>query len=153
MINILKVNIEDAYELSLIEEECFSMPWSMKALEESIQQDMYIFLKAVLDDDIVGYISLYRSFDEGDMVNLAVRKLYRGKGIASLLLKELIKACHQIDVQRILLEVRKSNDIAISLYKKIGFVEIATRKNFYEKPVEDGIIMELKVMEAISTIY
>ena len=153
IVSIQTVNLTDAYDLAEIEKECFSIPWSKKALEESICEDMYIFLKAVINDEIVGYVSLYKSFDEGDVVNLAVKAVCRGKKVATLLMEALLQKCHTEGIKRILLEVRRSNLPAISLYKKFGFSEIALRKNFYDKPQEDAVIMEHILLESITTIY
>ena len=133
------------------------MPWSQKAFAESINEDMYIFLKAVEDNNIVGYISLYKSFDEGDVVNLAVKEEYRRRGIATKLLESLIEWCKENGIGRLLLDVRESNNQAISLYSKKGFERLYIRKDFYDKPKEDGVVMQLKLandelMESITTI-
>ena len=118
------------------------MPWSYNAIEESMQKDYAYFVVAVFDSEIVGYIGMYKSFDEGDITNVAIKILYRRKGIANRLLNYIFDICKNIGVERILLEVRESNAGAIALYENNGFENIGLRKNFYERPVENALILK-----------
>ncbi len=140
-IKISEVNESDCEAIAKLEEECFSMPWSVQSVKESLLQECTIFLKAVFDNKIVGYIGLYRFFDEGDITNVAVTTLYRRKGIAKLLINSMIEKCKSLGVHEITLEVRQGNQAAINLYEQMGFFEIGIRKDFYEKPVENAKIM------------
>lgn len=147
---IREMTVEDVAQVAAIEKECFSMPWSEQSLIDSIIREDTLFL--VCEDDksddvqksqtqVVGYIGMYFSFEEADITNVAVSPIYRKKGYGEALVlraKELVK---EKQLEMILLEVRKSNMPAVSLYKKMGFEELGIRKNFYEHPVEDAIIM------------
>ncbi len=93
------------------------------------------------DKRIIGYIGMYISFEEGEITNVAVTPFARQKGIGNALIKAIKEAARKQNLQRIVLEVRVSNQSAIALYKKNAFVSIGIRKNFYEKPVEDANIM------------
>lgn len=138
---------EDVPAVAAIERECFSMPWSEKSFQDSIQREDTIFLvceeDAQMQPVIAGYLGMYLSFGEGEITNVAVSPAYRKRGCAQQLLEEVKKEALAQDAESILLEVRKSNAPAISLYEKMGFEEIGIRKNFYEHPVEDAIIMKV----------
>lgn len=135
-------------EISEIEKQSFSLPWSEQAFEESMTYEHAVFLVAVSEEtgEAAGYIGMYRVFNEGDITNIAVAPKYRGMGIGTKLMEALIKRAAELGLQDIILEVRESNSAAIDLYKKSGFEKIGIRKNFYEKPVEDAMIMHLKVL-------
>lgn len=141
-IQIRMATLDDIESIAKIEQECFSMPWSYNAIEESMQKDYAYFVVAVFDGEIVGYIGMYKSFDEGDITNVAIKTLYRRKGIANRLLNYIFDICKNIGVERILLEVRESNAGAIALYENNGFENIGLRKNFYERPVENALILK-----------
>lgn len=93
----------------------------------------------------MGYVGMYVSLDEGEITNVAVHPDCRGKGVAQALMREMQREAEQLSVPRILLEVRVSNADAIHVYEKSGYTELGVRKNFYEKPKEDGLLMELKL--------
>ena len=91
---------------------------------------------------VVGYVGMYVVLQEGDITNIAVAKEVQGQGIGTKLLKELLEVAKKHGTETINLEVRVSNESAISLYKKHGFEIIGRRKNFYTKPEEDGYLMQ-----------
>lgn len=136
---------EDIKEVSLIENECFSMPWSEKSFLDSIKRLDTIFLVCVDTNcekqKVIGYIGMYLSFDEGEITNVAVLTEYRQKGIGKALIEGIKEIALQRQIEKIFLEVRVSNIPAITLYQKNGFQRIGIRKNFYEKPTEDANIM------------
>ena len=72
---------------------------------------------------------------------MAVKKCRQGQGIGKMLVEELIKRVTETGVTTLHLEVRESNAPAISLYEKLGFVQQGIRRNYYEAPTEDGIMM------------
>ena len=89
----------------------------------------------------VTYIGMYLSIDEGEITNVAVSPEMRCHGIGGMLLAEAKKEAESRSVGRIVLEVRCSNDSAIRLYERNGFVNHGVRKGFYELPKEDAYIM------------
>ena len=135
------MKIEDIPQVASIEKEVFSMPWSEKSFEESLQNKDTLYLVAEEDGSISGYIGMYISFEIGTISNVVVAPSQRRKGIAKQLLERLLKASHACGVESVTLEVRESNRPAIELYEKAGFVNEGIRKNFYQKPTENAIIM------------
>lgn len=87
--------------------------------------------------DNIGYIEYQINYEVLDIINLFIEKNMRNKGYASSLLKQI----EEEKVNRIMLEVKKDNIKAISLYKKHGYKTIHTRKGYY-KDNTDALIME-----------
>ena len=92
------------------------------------------------DEGIVQQL-INQVLDEGEITNVAVKKSLRGQKIASRLMDELLKKGTLRGISFFVLEVRKSNSAAIHLYEKSGFTKAGIRRNFYEKPIEDAVIM------------
>lgn len=130
---------EDAKELAELDKLCFSVPWSEKSFREEAGNHLATYFVAREEDKIVGYGGIWNVSGEGQITNIAVHPDMRKKGIASEILKELIKAA--VLCEKIFLEVRESNVAAICLYEKHGFEKCGIRKNFYHSPQENGIIM------------
>ncbi|MBE5889027.1 MAG: ribosomal-protein-alanine N-acetyltransferase [Lachnospiraceae bacterium] len=141
---IRKMTFEDVKTVAQIEKECFSLPWSEASFEDSLAREDTVFL--VCEDlDVVGYIGMYLSFEEGEITNVAVTPSYRQRGCGNLLIQAIKEEAKARAAESVILEVRVSNVPAISLYKKHGFEEIGIRKNFYEHPSEDAIIMKVGI--------
>lgn len=128
-----------------IEKQSFSMPWSKKGFEDAFRNTDNILLVAELDGRICGYACTYVFYEEGELTNIAVSPEARGQGIAGAILKVLKDMALAQEVKSIVLEVRVSNSSARHLYESMGFVELGIRKNFYEQPVEDAVIMSCAV--------
>lgn len=142
------MTIEDVPKVSSIEEKSFTTPWSAEAFEGSVLQDNYKIIVAVSDTDdtdILGYCCFYYVVDEGEIPNVCVREDMRGKGVGTAMLSGLIDIAESMNISSLYLEVRKSNEPAIHLYTKLGFVENGIRKGFYERPREDAIVMRYTV--------
>lgn len=128
-------------DVAAIERECFSQPWSEDMLAEELYNDNASFIVAVADDGtVLGYAGLTVVLDEGYINNVAVRSQYRRMGVADALLGTFIHFAED-HLAFLTLEVRASNDKAISLYTKNGFVQEGRRKDYYKAPKEDAIIM------------
>ncbi len=106
-----------------------------------------IFLVAEEEGIPVGYLGLEGVLDEGYIANVAVHPGYRRRGIASILLEEMIRLGHEKEFSFLTLEVRPSNHPAIALYTHQGFKEEGRRKNFYSDPREDALIMTKRLKE------
>jgi len=128
-------------EIARIERECFSMPWSEKALEDELEYANAHFLTSLLGDEITGYIGVNEICGEADITSVAVDPKYRRLGIGKMLLESAEKGAISRNCESITLEVRVSNKAAISLYEKCGYEKVGKRKNFYEKPTEDAFLM------------
>lgn len=132
---------EDVKQVALIESQTFSMPWSEEAFFDSLALPHTIFVVAEEQGEIAGYCGMYTSFQEGEIVNVAVAEKYRRQGVAGRMLEFLFFESLKKEVSSFFLEVRESNTAAIGLYECFGFRQIGLRKNFYEKPREHALIM------------
>lgn len=139
-ITVLIATNSDADDFSILERECFSTPWTKDNILESMDNST-VFFKAVVNNKTVGYCGMQLTLSEGYITNVAVTSEYRGCGVASELLKSLFEYAKLKKLNLISLEVRVSNLPAISLYKKLGFLPLGERKNFYKSPRENALIM------------
>lgn len=141
-INIRRMSREDIPAAAALERECFSDPWSENAYVSALANENALYLVAEgADGSIVGLCGLLDILGEGDISNVAVREDFRKKGIGEKMLSELLKQGRERGITAFTLEVRASNGTAIRLYEKFGFVCEGRRKNFYEKPREDALIL------------
>ena len=130
-----------------IERSAFSQPWSENMLAEELYNDNASFIVAQGEDGaVLGYAGLHAVLDEGYIDNVAVAEPYRRMGVADALLDTFQRfgAAH---LAFLTLEVRASNRPAIDLYLKHGFAQVGRRKNYYQAPVEDAILMTLEFGE------
>lgn len=141
---LVPMSPDNVGEIADIEQECFSRPWNKQMLLEELDNLSASFIAAQGEDGtILGYAGLTVVLDEGYINNVAVREEYRQRGIASALLDVFIRFAKAHQLAFLTLEVRASNAAAIALYLKHGFEQVGRRKNYYEDPKEDAILMTL----------
>lgn len=140
-IKIVSMSAKHLDALANLEKECFSSPWSRNALKEELQNELARFFVAEKDGVAVGYVGMNLVCGEGYINNIAVDQKFRRNGIGKKLMQTLIKTAENENAEFVSLEVRQSNEPAIFLYKSLGFFEAGRRKDFYVKPVEDGLIL------------
>lgn len=138
---IRPMEIKDIEQVAAIEKSIFSMPWSADSFIDACMAENNIYLVCVENDKVVGYCGLWTVIGEGDVTNVAVSENHRGKGYGKALMQELEIRALEKKVKVFFLEVRQSNVIAQNIYTSLGYKIIGTRKNFYERPVEDAVIM------------
>ena len=138
---VRKMQPEDLSQVCEIEKENFSLPWSEKSFLESMERTDTVFLVALMNEEVAGYVGCYCIAGTGEITNVAVKTSHRRKGIGGKLLEKLYEEGALLDTQEFFLEVRESNEAAIGLYLRQGFEKEGLRKNFYEKPVENAVIM------------
>ena len=138
---VRKMQRTDLPQVCEIEKDNFSLPWSEKSFLESMEREDTVFLVAMSDGEVAGYLGCYCIAGTGEITNVAVKSSCRRKGIGGKLLEKLYEEGALLDTQEFFLEVRESNEAAIALYSRQGFVKEGIRKNFYEMPVENAIIM------------
>lgn len=124
-----------------IEEENFSVPWSRKSFLDSLALSHTLYVVAEQQGQIAGYCGCYQILEEAEIVNVAVDKAFRRRGVGRQMLEELMRLGEERGSFAYTLEVRAGNVPAIHLYESLGFKSLGIRKNFYEKPTEDAIIM------------
>lgn len=141
---IVRMTERDVSAVAELEKELFSMPWSEQGFLDTLPMDNVIFLVAKEEEIVCGYCGIYLAADEGEITNVAVAPSFRRRGIAKMLMRELIDESFGLGINQIALEVRVSNEGAIQLYTQLGFASFGVRKNFYEHPIEDAYIMLLR---------
>ena len=141
-VRIVPMNADHLDEIAELERICFSTPWSRNMLAEELDNACSAFLVAVdASGRVVGYAGLQVVLDEGYITNIAVRPEYRRQGIAGKLLQVFLDFGQANGLAFLTLEVRASNYDAIALYGSRGFRSVGRRRNYYEHPKEDAIIM------------
>ena len=141
-VRIVPMNADHLDEIAESERICFSTPWSRNMLAEELDNACSAFL--VAEDDagkVAGYAGLQVILDEGYITNVAVRPECRRNGIAGKLLQVFLDFGQANHLAFLTLEVRASNYDAIALYGSRGFRSVGRRKNYYEHPREDAVIM------------
>lgn len=148
MIRIVDTRPEHLDDILLMEQQCFSVPWTRDQLAAQMSDSMYIFLAAEDESGrAVGYVGLMYVLDEGYISNVAVSPSRRREGIADMLLTELYARAKAKKLSFLTLEVRESNAPAQSLYKKHGYTEVGMRKGYYSLPKEDAVLMTCFISE------
>ena len=122
---ICKAELSDLQDIAALESEIFSDAWSLKSLEETWNQKNAVIFAAKTEEKIAGYLIIYYVLDEGEHTNI----------------QELVAFCEEQQITRIMLEVREGNEAARRFYEKCGFTEDGIRKNYYENPQENAILM------------
>lgn len=142
MLTIRPLTREDIAQVCELEEMAFSMPWKEADFLAMLVNPDALYLVAEEDGVIAASCGLRHIVGEGDISNVVVRPQYRRRGIARCMLTKLIEeGKERFGITAYTLEVRKNNTDAVFLYEELGFVTEGIRKNFYEKPVEDALIM------------
>ncbi len=124
-----------------IEKECLETAWSASQIA-SVPENAF-YMVAVDNSRILGCASVYCIAGEGQIMNIAVSKSHRKKGIGKGLMDELEKEAIKRNCEFISLEVAVDNITAVALYKKCGYAQVGLRKGFYKGI--DAIIMEKKL--------
>lgn len=128
-------------QIAQLEQACFSSPWTANMLTDALFDTQASFIVAEDEEgNVLGYAGLHVIVDEGYIDNVAVEPDARRHGVASALL-DVFCRFGAANLAFLSLEVRASNAPAIALYEKHGFVQAGLRKNYYEKPREDAVIM------------
>lgn len=138
---IRDARVEDIPALEVLEEQCFSMPWTREQLISQLPDEGHRFLVAESGGELVGYIGMMFVLDEGYISNVATAPRARRQGVASALISALTEQAKELSLAFVTLEVRQGNEPAKALYAKHGFVAVGTRKNYYERPTEDAELM------------
>ncbi len=140
---IRRMKKTDLEQIDHIEKASFVQPWSLSSFRAELNKPYAILLVAEEKEQIIGYVVAWEVANELHIANIAVKVENQCQGIATLFMAELEKIVADCDWMG--LEVRESNKAAITLYKKLGFLQAGKRKNYYELEKEDAILMVKKI--------
>ena len=136
--NLQEKDIDDLVE---IEELCFHTPWTKNSLKQELKNKLARYKVIEKNSKIVAYAGIWFVVDEGHITNVAVHPEQRGLGYGNKVIEALIDECANSNIISMTLEVRKSNETAIKLYKKYGFKLSGIRPGYYTDTQEDALIM------------
>lgn len=140
-LKIRKMELNDIEDIYNIEKNAFITPWSKKSFEEELNNKKATYLLISLENETIGFVGFWELEEEAHITNIAVKEEYKGLGVGSYLIEELINRCKDKKIQDITLEVRVKNYSAIKLYKKYGFKVEGVRKKYCRDTGEDAHIM------------
>ncbi len=136
---------EDLEEIFSMQNNYIKNPVSFATMQEDFNNKSYIYIVAKKNKKIIGYLEFSYVLEDADIISTAIQEEYRGNNIFANMLSFGENILKEKNVLNIFLEVRKSNFSAIKAYTKNNFVEISNRKNYYQNPVEDAIIMNKRL--------
>ncbi len=140
---------EDLAPIMVIERASFSAPWTAESIAEEIARPWSIF--RVLrngDDHLCAYLNFWVVYDELHVLNIATSPDHRRRGYARVLMQELLDEAERNAIQKIVLEVRRTNHGARGLYESLGFARIGIRAGYYSDSGEDAIVYALDLAAA-----
>lgn len=132
---------DDAEAVAALEKEIFAMPWSREDFWRETRNELASYVVGELDGKVIAYAGAWVSFDQAEVMNVAVDPKFRAQGIGTLLFGELINVVKARGAKSITLEVRPSNTAAIKLYESFGLKSVGRRKGYYLDNGEDALIM------------
>lgn len=132
---------EDLDRVHELEKLCFSDPWSREAFASELENPLARYQLLTDGEAVLGYCGLWFVVDEGHITNLCIDPAHQGRGLGKLMMESLFIYAKNENICRLTLEVRVSNEKAISMYEKLSFVSAGIRKAYYENNGEDACIM------------
>ena len=145
MLNFRKMNEADIERVAELEKQIFTDAWTSNSICETSRQNQAFIVVAEEDGEVAGYCIIYYVLDEGEIARIAVDERWRRRGVGRGLLDYTCTCCKEKSVERLLLDVRESNENARAFYKNYGFAEDGIRKNFYDMPKEHAILMSMTI--------
>ena len=135
----------DLDEVMQLELQSFTAPWSRESLESDLRSPFARYFVLRKDGALLGYAGVHTLFGEMTIVSIASSPAARRQGVAQALLDHLFAAAKVGQVRVVLLEVREGNAAARAFYEKNGFAYVGRRPGYYERPVEDALLMTLEL--------
>ena len=124
-----------------LERDCFSCPATEEQLSRMLADKSCVLLCVTEGETLLGTADFRYVLDEGYIGNIAVREDRRRSGIGTALVEAMLREAWALELAFLTLEVRKSNLPARKLYEKCGFSVVGERRNYYERPREDAVLM------------
>jgi len=133
---------EDIDQILEVEHASFTTPWSREAFYNELHNNKFaVYIVLEEDKKVIGYCGAWIVIDETHVTNLAILPEYRGKKLGEALLRKMMSVATEMGAKSMTLEVRVTNHVAQSLYRKLGFQNGGIRKNYYSDNQEDGLVM------------
>ena len=140
-VRCVRLATEDAPALSSLESRCFALPWTEQAFAEAF--GIRETASPLSPRELAGYIAVYHTPDEVEILNIAVREDRRRHGYGRLLMATALQDAKETGILQGVLEVRISNAPAIHLYESFGFRQAGKRRGYYQDTGEDALIYTL----------
>lgn len=142
---LFKLTAKDAAAVSDLEKACFSCAWSEEQYAKALRNNPCIAgvgcsCTAFFHRELAGYIVYYQTEDEFEILNIAVYPKWRGLGLATALLTQVLREAIKKGIKKCFLEVRRSNLPALHLYNRAGFLQVGLRRHYYPTG-EDALVM------------
>lgn len=137
---------QDVAQIAELEKKVFSDAWTSTGIYETFCQNQAFVAVAECDGEIAGYCIIYYVMDEGEIARVAVDEKVRRQGVGRGLLDFVSECCKMKNVCRLLLDVRESNENARRFYEQYGFTVDGVRKNFYDQPKENAVLMSKNIL-------
>jgi ribosomal-protein-alanine N-acetyltransferase len=128
-------------KVSALEALCFSTPWSENSIRTELENPYSIWLVALEETALAGYLGVQFGPDGGDIMTIATDPAFRGQGVGRLLLTTMTELLREKQLGYLTLEVRPSNEPALKLYTAFGFRQVGRRPNYYKNPREDALLL------------
>jgi len=145
-ITFRKANLDDLDGILKVELESFTLPWSREAFyNEFVNNQFAHYFVLEHNGDIIGYCGVWIVIDEAHITNIAISPDYRGLKLGESLMKKMMEYARLHRAYSMTLEVRVTNNIAQSLYRKLGFQDGGIRKGYYTDNHEDALVMWVKL--------
>lgn len=141
MLDVRSMTEEDITAVAELEKATFTDAWTLEGIRDTFFQKQTFVIVAEESGNLKGYCIVYYVMDEGEIARIAVDETCRRQGVGRKILDYVSKICSEKGIDRMMLDVRESNQTARGFYRNYGFEEDGIRKDFYERPKEDAILM------------
>lgn len=131
---------ENITEVAALEKLCFSMPWEEKQFRLAFEQNIFSIFGLRRQGELLAYVAVYHTPHELEILNIATHPEYRRQGLGARLLGLMLQVGEKMGIVRSVLEVRRSNEPAIALYRRFGFSQAGVRRRYYSDTNEDALI-------------
>jgi ribosomal-protein-alanine N-acetyltransferase len=140
--SIRRMKLDDVEQVVAIDQASFSLPWPERTFRYEVAENSASRPWVVdIDGRVVAMIVVWFIVDEAHIATIATHPDFRGQGFGKKLLVHALMAAKEEGAQTALLEVRESNDKAQEMYRKLGFVEVNRRLQYYSDNGEDAVLM------------